>query len=79
MNKSNLVVWFKDLGKEDIPIVGGKCANLRELPGKIGVPVANVPIHPDMTLPEELFQIDQRVEEAATSILNAFTRGKKPV
>jgi pyruvate,water dikinase len=35
------VLWFKDLGKYDIPIVGGKCANLGELTGKIGVPVPN--------------------------------------
>lgn len=110
--------------------------------GHQGWKVANVPIHPDMTTPDELFQIDQRkvfglvinvenlvkvrearleqlgltpyakyadplkiadeiewcksfyaknpawrvmdisnkaVEEAATSILNAFTRGKKSV
>jgi regulator of PEP synthase PpsR (kinase-PPPase family) len=110
--------------------------------GHQGWKVANVPIHPDMTSPEELFQIDQQkvfglvinvenlvkvrearlehlglppyakyadplkiadeiewcksfyeqhpawrvidisnkaVEEVATSILNAFTKGKKPV
>ncbi len=39
--KSQLVIWFKDLGKDDIPRVGGKCANLGELYGKIGVPVPN--------------------------------------
>jgi len=43
MKKSNLVVWFKDLGKEDILIVGGKCANLRELLGKIGVEDSQCP------------------------------------
>lgn len=41
MEKSALVRWFKDLGKDDIPSVGGKCANLGELYGKIGVPVPN--------------------------------------
>lgn len=41
MKKHRNVLWFKDLGKEDIPIVGGKCANLGELIGKIGVPVPN--------------------------------------
>ena len=41
MEKSGLVIWFKDLGKDDIPSVGGKCANLGELYGKIGVPVPN--------------------------------------
>ncbi len=41
MSKDDLVLWFKDLGKEDIPRVGGKCANLGELFGKIGVPVPN--------------------------------------
>jgi pyruvate,water dikinase len=41
MQKRELVIWFKDLGKDDIPRVGGKCANLGELYGKIGVPVPN--------------------------------------
>jgi len=41
MGKRDLVIWFKDIGKEDIPLVGGKCANLGELYGKIGVPVPN--------------------------------------
>jgi len=40
MKKGN-VLWFKDLGKEDIPLVGGKCANLGELVSRIGVPVPN--------------------------------------
>lgn len=39
MKKSDVVIWFRDLGKDDIPRVGGKCANLGELYGKIGVPV----------------------------------------
>jgi pyruvate,water dikinase len=41
MSKHDFVLWFKDLGKEDIPFVGGKCANLGELVGRIGVPVPN--------------------------------------
>lgn len=41
MKRQDLVLWFKELGKEDIPLVGGKCANLGELTGKIGVPVPN--------------------------------------
>lgn len=41
MGKHDLVIWFKDIGKEDIPLVGGKCANLGELIGRIGVPVPN--------------------------------------
>jgi pyruvate, water dikinase len=41
MKKSDLIIWFKDLSKDDIPLVGGKCANLGELYGKIGVPVPN--------------------------------------
>lgn len=39
MKKSDTVIWFEDLGKDDIPIVGGKCANLGELIRKVGVPV----------------------------------------
>jgi pyruvate,water dikinase len=41
MSKNDLVLWFKDLGKEDVPLAGGKCANLGELFGQIGVPVPN--------------------------------------
>ncbi|MBW1895901.1 MAG: phosphoenolpyruvate synthase [Deltaproteobacteria bacterium] len=41
MKQDDFVVWFRDLGKEDIPLVGGKCANLGELLGQIGVPVPN--------------------------------------
>ena len=41
MKKGDLVLWFKDLGKGDIPLVGGKCANLGELLGQIGLPVPN--------------------------------------
>jgi|WetSurSiteA1Bulk_404760.scaffolds.fasta_scaffold00390_3 pyruvate, water dikinase len=39
MQRDDFVLWFRELGKEDIPLVGGKCANLGELTGKIGVPV----------------------------------------
>jgi pyruvate, water dikinase len=39
MKKSDIVLWFKDLRKEDIPLVGGKCANLGELIGRVLVPV----------------------------------------
>lgn len=38
MKDQDTVIWFKDLSKEDIPLVGGKCANLGELLG-IGMPV----------------------------------------
>jgi len=41
MKKGDVVLWFKDLRREDIPRVGGKCANLGELLGQIGVPVPN--------------------------------------
>ena len=41
MKKGDVVLWFKDLRREDIPHVGGKCANLGELLGQIGVPVPN--------------------------------------
>ena len=41
MKSRDLVLWFRELGKGDIPLVGGKCANLGELLGKIKVPVPN--------------------------------------
>ena len=39
MKGHGFIMWFKDVRKEDIPLVGGKCANLGELTGRIGVPV----------------------------------------
>ncbi len=41
MKGEDFILWFRDLRKEDIPLVGGKCANLGELFGQIGVPVPN--------------------------------------
>lgn len=41
MKKDDFILWFEDLRRKDIPIAGGKCANLGELFGKIGVPVPN--------------------------------------
>lgn len=41
MKQDGFVMWFKDVGRDDIPLVGGKCANLGELLGQIGVPVPN--------------------------------------
>ena len=38
MDKDHRVVWFEDVGKEDIPLVGGKGANLGEMT-KAGIPV----------------------------------------
>lgn len=37
--KDEFVLWLKDLRKEDIPLVGGKCANLGEVSGVLGIPV----------------------------------------
>ena len=39
MNKLDLILWFKDLRTKDIPLVGGKCANLGEVSGILGIPV----------------------------------------
>ncbi|MEW6162863.1 MAG: PEP/pyruvate-binding domain-containing protein [Nitrospirota bacterium] len=41
MKRRDLLVWFKDLAREDIHLVGGKCANLGELLGQISMPVPN--------------------------------------
>ncbi len=35
---TKIVLWFEELGKEDVPLVGGKCANLGEML-KAGIPV----------------------------------------
>ena len=33
-----LILWFEELNKEDVPLVGGKCANLGEMINA-GIPV----------------------------------------
>jgi len=38
IKKEKLVLWFEELGKEDVPLVGGKNANLGEML-KAGIPV----------------------------------------
>ncbi len=38
MDKGRWIVWFKDVGKDDIPQVGGKGANLGEM-AKASIPV----------------------------------------
>lgn len=40
MNKTNsLVLWFDDINKEDVPLVGGKSASLGEMTSRTQVPV----------------------------------------
>ncbi|WP_455369176.1 phosphoenolpyruvate synthase [[Eubacterium] cellulosolvens] len=39
--KSELILWFNEIGKEDTALVGGKCANLGEMITKAKVPVPN--------------------------------------
>jgi pyruvate,water dikinase len=34
-----LILWFDEIGKQDTPIVGGKCASLGEMNNKVNVPV----------------------------------------
>jgi pyruvate,water dikinase len=36
--KDELILWFEEIGKDDVDIVGGKCSSLGELSSKAGVP-----------------------------------------
>src|SRR3989344_9175371 len=38
MDKNDLILWFKDIRKKDISLVGGKAANLGELYSKFSIP-----------------------------------------
>jgi pyruvate,water dikinase len=38
-NENDLILWFEEVGKEDVARVGGKSANLGELTTKAKVPV----------------------------------------
>jgi len=37
--QDSLILWFKDISKEDVPIVGGKSASLGEMTNKTSVPI----------------------------------------
>ena len=37
--QDSLILWFKDISKEDVPIVGGKSASLGEMTNKTRVPI----------------------------------------
>ncbi|MEW6675813.1 MAG: phosphoenolpyruvate synthase [Nitrospirota bacterium] len=70
MKKRDVVLWFKDLSKKDIPLVGGKCANLGELVGQIGVPVPNgfaVSAHAYQILLEKT-KADKKIEALLSSM-----------
>ena len=41
MKKNDFVMFFEEMGREDIALVGGKCANLGELYSQVNVPVPN--------------------------------------
>jgi len=36
--EQKIILWFEELQKEDVPLVGGKCANLGEMLS-VGIPV----------------------------------------
>ncbi|MCL4391198.1 phosphoenolpyruvate synthase [Candidatus Parvarchaeota archaeon] len=38
-SKEKLVLWFKDIKKEDVPLIGGKSANLGEMFNYVEVPI----------------------------------------
>ena len=38
-NEEKLILWFKDIKKEDVPLVGGKSANLGEMSNYVDVPI----------------------------------------
>ncbi|MFX1521308.1 MAG: PEP/pyruvate-binding domain-containing protein [Promethearchaeota archaeon] len=60
------IKWFKDIGKEDTHIVGGKCANLGELM-KIGIPIPDgFAITTDAYIS---FIKETRIEEEINSLL----------
>jgi len=39
MKEKKFILWFEEIGKEDTPIVGGKCASLGEMHNNVNVPV----------------------------------------
>lgn len=73
--KAKLILWFKDLDKEDIPLVGGKVANLGEMI-QAGIPVplgfavtaqAYEKFIMETGVAEKMYKI---IEETATNISN---------
>ena len=38
MKTPDLILWFRNLRKENIPLAGGKCTKLGEVPGRLSIP-----------------------------------------
>ena len=49
-SKDDLVIWFEKLGKNDIPIVGGKNANLGEMIN------AQIPVPPGFAITAQAYE-----------------------
>ncbi|MBS7613384.1 phosphoenolpyruvate synthase, partial [Candidatus Bathyarchaeota archaeon] len=61
-----LVLWFEELGKEDVPLVGGKCANLGEMIN------AGIPVPPGFAVSAyayKLFLEETNIAEEVYSII----------
>jgi len=37
MKTPDLILWFRNLRKENIPLAGGKCTKLGEVPGRLSI------------------------------------------
>lgn len=66
-NKNKLVLWFEEVGKEDVSKVGGKSANLGELIAKAKVPVP--PGFSVTTYAYEKFLEDTKIKDKMFDIL----------
>lgn len=81
MAKKALILWFNELGKNDIPEVGGKCANLGEMTNA-GIPVppgfavtawAYQKFITDTGIADRMFSILDGVDVHNSDELNAVT------
>ena len=72
LRKENFVLWFDDLKKEDIPIVGGKNANLGEMLYE-GIPVP--PGFAVTAYAYKTFITETKIEEEIYNILKENIKG----
>ncbi|RLE75924.1 MAG: phosphoenolpyruvate synthase, partial [Thermoprotei archaeon] len=73
--EKRLILWFEELGKEDVPLVGGKCANLGEMIN------AGIPVPPGFAVTAyayKRFIEETGIKDKIYDIIRDVVKEKKP-
>jgi len=74
--KEALLLWFDELGKEDVPIVGGKSANLGEMTRELKS--AGVPVPPGFSTTSKAYRYFMDYNQLTAKVDEAMAQLKDP-